>query len=155
MPPTSTQTSSTSTTTEPTSIRLPNNLIEPINYNLLIRTFFEPYDNNTSFATIQRFEGRVIIRFKIKKNTNFFRIHASPLISFSNQTFKIQNSLSSKEIELKFQRLQNDLISFTASTGTTIQIGEYIMILSYSSNFGSITGFYSSKYMENNQNKYI
>ena len=146
MPPTSTQTSSTSTTTEQTPIRLPTNLIEPINYNLFIKSYFDPYNNDTS--KIERFEGRVILRFKVKRNTKFFRIHAAYSIVFLNQIFKIQN-LNGKEIELTIQRLENELISFSSSE--FIQIGEYTMSLNYSSNYGSSNGFYLSKYKENNQ----
>ena len=115
----------------------------------MIRAYFDPYNNDTSATVIQRFEGRVILRFKIKRNTNYFRLHSAYSLVILNKIFKIQNDVTNKEIELNVQRLENEFISFNSSS--PIQIGEYVMILNFSSNYGSSSGFYLKKYKENNQ----
>lgn len=151
LPTTSTTQQTSSTTMESISIRLPSNLIQPINYNLNIKTYFDPFDGETKET---KFEGRLILTFRINRITNFFRMHADTMLNLTDTIFKIQNIDNNKDYVLEMKRLNSDLLSFSFK-GSSIQIGKYEMILNFQSKFSMSSGFYLSKYNENGVAKYV
>lgn len=144
----------TQSTAEPyTPIRLPTNLVEPISYDLSIKTFFNPYFNPSDTST-ERFEGSVKINFRLNRNSNYVRLHAAMLLNIVNNTISLRNLDTNTEYPVTIQRLKNEIVSINSLT--QIQSGNYLLSLDFNSIFGflsSLYGFYRTRYTEDGVTK--
>jgi hypothetical protein len=151
----STKTTPLSTSYSPVPIRLPENLIEPINYDLLIKTYFNPYYNESD-TTPETFEGTVIISFKLNRNSNFFRLHAGSSLEISKDTIELINQAGNQKIPVSLDILENQLVQINSESN--LLIGNYLLTLNYKGDFGPLTnlaGFYRGRYNEDNVTKYL
>ena len=149
----STKTTSLSTSFSPVPIRLPENLVEPINYDLLLKTYFNPFYNESD-TTPETFEGTVKINFKLNRNSNFFRLHAGSSLEISKETIQLVNEATSQTIPVTLDSLQNQLIQINSATN--LAVGSYLLTLNYKGDFGPLTnlaGFYRGRYNEDNVTK--
>jgi hypothetical protein len=141
-------------TAEPySSIRLPTDLVEPISYDLSIKTFFNPYFN-PSDTSIERFEGNVKINFKLNRNTYYVRLHAGMLLNIPNNTIFLSNLDTNTDYSVTIQRLKNEIISINSPT--QLQSGKYLLSMDFNSVFGFLStlyGFYRTRYTEDGVKK--
>lgn len=146
-----TLTTLTTPTTQPiisSDYRLPDH-IQPTNYKLNLKTYFDPYENVTEY-----FEGSVDIKFSSKKASNIIILHVdeSLIISDKIEIYDAANIL--------IETVNNDLSNYAAHQLYQLRLNknlpmgnDYRLAMKFSGKFGTIDGFFTTRYREDSKIK--
>ena len=161
LPSTTIRTTNSPTTSQPTLIRLPTFLYEPVSYDLTIKAYFSPYALPTN-PSDEYFEGTVAISFKLNNNTNSIILHADPSLTIYNSA-TLLNTDTNEPYTVTQQSLPNQLVSFdfehsknaaqTPEQFKHLPAGNYLIRINYRGEFGSLSGFFRTRYDEDNRIK--
>ncbi|CAF0707260.1 unnamed protein product [Brachionus calyciflorus] len=137
------------TVEEDGSFRLPS-YIQPTHYNLLIKTYFDPYDtkkaSNETRNQWTRFFGEVEITIQVKQATKRIETHVNIGLNIDRSKTELRKVSTGEIISLDDQNyLPNDLYEFVAMD--TLQPGEYKLKISFNA-ITSFIGFYKADYLE-------
>ena len=136
-------------TTERFEFRLSNNL-EVQRYDLLLRTFFDPYEQ-IDYETVDAnlYNGELVITFDLKSSTNRIVFHMDRSLSWTNEMFPLIQSVSTNQsVAVKSKRaLPNQL--YEVITENMIQTGSYRLKMLFQGELGK-NGFYWTSYSQNN-----
>lgn len=145
-------TTTPASTTQPPPIRVPTGLFEPVNYDLTIKAFFEPFAGSIESIDVdaERFEGKVIIELLINNSTNSIVLHSDRTLILNNGTLRLVNAVTSANVAITgYTYLPNQLVSF--ALGQTVSAGRYLLTIEFARALGStsnLNGFFRSRYRE-------
>jgi len=124
--------------------------LEVQRYDLLLRTFFDPYeqiDNEAVDANL--YNGELVITFDLKSSTDRIVFHMDRSLSWTNEMFPLIQSVSTnKSVAVKSKRaLPNQLYEVIAENA--IPTGLYRLKMVFQGELGK-KGFYWTSYSQNN-----
>lgn len=136
-------------------------IYEVAKYDLLIRSYFRPYDvpNSNPDESKEYYTGNVKITFKLVKTpVNFLLFHAHPSLKIGD-TIRLRGLDDATDLTIpkgSHDYAKNQL--YRANLTRTIDINKnYVLDIDFVGTYGyssrSLSGFYISKYTEGNQLK--
>jgi hypothetical protein len=127
--------------------------LQPTNYKLLIKSFFNP--NSEPGNLEERFEGTAEISLRLMQNSNRIVFHMDSslklngAITLRDQTQNVQINFASSN------PLPNQLYELITSQ-SLLQTNEYLLTINYNGDYGppsNLNGFYLSSYFEDGKTK--
>ena len=155
--PTSASTASTASTTtiSPDNLfRLPTYL-KPVNYQILLRAYFEPkVPANAAQSNDDRFIGDIKIRFNTEQATNQIIFHIDRALNITSQ-ISLTNYQTNQSYTIRSgSYIPNQL--YRLETDVELPVGEYVMGILYAGRFlpPATNGLYKTTYLEEGIRKY-
>jgi len=133
----------------PSDFRLSGN-IKPTNYDLTIKTYFQPYSIRTNDD--EYFEGTVKISIRLDNDADFIRLHVDKSLLIYDQ-IKISDDLGNTSTYKNESSNYKEHELYEIDLGETLSAGDYVLEMEFSGRFGNLYGFYKSKYTENDMTK--
>jgi len=133
----------------PSDFRLSGN-IKPTNYDLTIKTYFQPYSIRTNDD--EYFEGTVKISIRLDNDADFIRLHVDKSLLIYDQ-IKISDDLGNTSTYKNESSNYKEHELYEIDLGETLSAGDYVLEMEFSGRFGNLYGFHKSKYTENDITK--
>lgn len=130
----------------------------PINYNLDMKTYFDPVVEDVNNKSDEWFEGRVVITINVLNVTQFIVFHCDPSLLIQPDSVEIINRATNQQIQVRSdQHYYDDNQFYKIVLDTPLSLGEYDLKMDYKGDFGPSTnlyGFYKTVYQEDYLTKY-
>jgi hypothetical protein len=145
----------TTSTIDLTNLRLPGDVI-PVNYNLDIKAYFDPFVYDPENKSQEWFEGRVIITIRVLNATDVIAFHCDSSLRIQDSV-EITNLVNNQVTQVPAnQHFYDENQFYRIRLNSPLAVGEYNLKMDYRGDFGpptNLVGFYKTIYIEDGLTK--